>query len=146
MKKVLIAVTIFALVMVVVTIYCVLFSTQNKRADFEKLKFEEISNIKLSTDSNDVLVDDAKNLEKILTILNHKMNTTSYESINDVPTKFKGKLIRIETNNNIGNDEHNNIFYAYKKGDIYYIEKPYFAIWTIESLDYDYFLDLLTNP
>lgn len=144
-KNCIIACTILAFISLII-IFCVLFSMQNKREDFEKLKLEEISNIKLSTDSNEVLVNDAKNLEKILTIVNHKMNITSYESINDVPTKFKGKLIRLEINKNLGNDEHKNIFYAYKEGNIYYIEKPYFAIWTVESLDYDYFVDLLTNP
>lgn len=118
---------------------------QHKRADFEKLKSEEISNIKLSTDFNEVFVDDALKLERILSIVNHKMKTTSYESINDAPTKSEGQLIRVEINKNFGINEHKNIFYAYKKGDVYYIEKPYDAIWTIESLDYDYLVDLLTN-
>ncbi len=129
-----------------ITIACILFSMKNKKEDFETLKLEEISNIKLSTDSNQVLVDDAQKLERILFIINNKMNITSYESIDDTPTKFKGKLIRIEINKNLGKDEYGNIFYAYKKGNAYYIEKPYYAIWTVESLDYDYFVNLLTNP
>lgn len=129
-----------------ITIVCILFSMKNKKEDFETLKLEEISNIKLSADSNQVLVDDAQKLERILFIINNKMNITSYESIDDTPTKFKGKLIRIEINKNLGKDEHENIFYAYKEGNAYYIEKPYYAIWTVESLDYDYFVNLLTNP
>lgn len=143
-KNCIIACTILAFISLI-TILCVLLSMQNKRADFEKLKLEEISNIKLSTDFKEVLVDDSKKLEKILSIINHKMNITSYESINDVPTKFDDKLIKIEINKNLGNDEYKNIFYAYKEGNIYYVEKPYFAIWTIESYDYDYFVDLITN-
>lgn len=129
-----------------ITIVCILFSMKNKKEDFEKLKLEEISNIKLSTDSNEILVDSTKKLEKILFIVNDKMNITSYESIDDVPTKFDGKLIRVEINKNLDDDKHENIFYVYKEGNVYYIEKPYFAIWTVESHDYDYFVNLLTNP
>lgn len=141
--KIILAVALIAFI----TVGYIALSRQAKHAgvDFETLQLEEIHHVELSDASHEVSIYDTSKLERIVSIVKEKMQETSYVSVSDVPTKFEGQLLRIELNKKPELPEQNTIFYAYKKGNAYYIEAPYYAIWTVDSDAYAYFLALLTN-